>query len=382
MLSAINKNERFTDLCQAVQHCTLCHRLCKRVKVLSKLNGNIDSKVLFVAEAPGRLGADKTGIPLFGDKTGDNFERLLKNIGWQRQEVFITNALLCNPRDESGNNATPSTQEIFNCLPYLQMVIHLVQPEVIVSLGNTALTALSLIRSHGLNLKDHVAQLFDWNTIKLFPLYHPAPRAMVHRSLANQTSDFIILSKCVHPQKGLIRKKHKYTTGNVLSASQFEQLVLAILKKVGRISYFKLTKLLYLIDLNALDQFGATVTGQVYLRQEQGPWPPSLKADIPRMKGYEITIRGSKTQMCIEPGPSPRFEPHIDSRYLNVIEKVLTTYADYDNEKIKTIVYRTAPMKYILQQEKLGRDVRKLPVLYHDKTAIDLDRETEYPLFK
>ena len=46
---------------------------CRR-KVFSEANGNIDSKALFIAEAPGRLGADKTGIPLYGDRTGDNFE--------------------------------------------------------------------------------------------------------------------------------------------------------------------------------------------------------------------------------------------------------------------------------------------------------------------
>jgi DNA polymerase len=74
--------------------------MCNRRKVLSANNGNLNSKVVFIAEAPGRLGAECTGIPLYGDKTGENFEMLLGNIGWKREDVFITNSILCNPQDE------------------------------------------------------------------------------------------------------------------------------------------------------------------------------------------------------------------------------------------------------------------------------------------
>ena len=63
--------------------------------------------MLFVAEAPGRLGADRTGIPLYGDRTGENFQTLLGNIGWKREQVFITNAVLCNPKQETGITAPP-----------------------------------------------------------------------------------------------------------------------------------------------------------------------------------------------------------------------------------------------------------------------------------
>src|SRR3954470_15153886 len=59
------------QLLQEVQACVLCNRMgCSR-RVLSDLNGDWGSHILFVAEAPGRLGAEKTGIPLFGDRTGD-----------------------------------------------------------------------------------------------------------------------------------------------------------------------------------------------------------------------------------------------------------------------------------------------------------------------
>lgn len=159
---SFSKEDRFKDLVESVQHCDICPRLCARRKVLSSANGSLDSKVLFVAEAPGRLGADRTGVPLCGDRTGDNFELLLANIGWRRQDVFITNAVLCNPKQENGNNATPTAEEIGNCSAYLEMVIALVSPDVVVTLGATALTALDLLMPHGIELRQGVAQLVPW----------------------------------------------------------------------------------------------------------------------------------------------------------------------------------------------------------------------------
>lgn len=207
LYQTFSKTARFNDLVESVQHCDLCPRLCERRKVLSVANGTVESKVLFVAEAPGRLGADRTGVPLYGDRTGDNFEALLGNIGWRREDIFITNAVLCNPKQGNGNNATPTADEIANCSAYLEMVIALVSPDVIVTLGSTALSALGLLSPHGVELREGVAKLVPWRHCRLFPLYHPGPRAMVHRSQAKQRSDFILLSKVVHPAKGLIERK-------------------------------------------------------------------------------------------------------------------------------------------------------------------------------
>ena len=201
-----SKKTRFDDLVESVQHCDLCPRMRGRRKILSAANGTVDSKVLFVAEAPGRLGADRTGIPLYGDRTGDNFEALLGNIGWQRENIFITNTILCNPKKENGNNGTPTTKEIENCSPYLEMVITLICPDVIVTLGSVSLRALNMLSPHGIELRRDVAKLVSWRNTRLFPLYHPGPRAMIYRSQAKQRSDFMVLANIVHPVKGLIRR--------------------------------------------------------------------------------------------------------------------------------------------------------------------------------
>ncbi|MFC1730084.1 uracil-DNA glycosylase [candidate division KSB1 bacterium] len=374
----ISKKTRFTDFCDMVKHCTLCPRLYDRPKVMSNNNGNIQSKILFVAEAPGRLGADRTGIPLYGDKTGDNFESLLGNIGWNRKDVFITNALLCNPREDNGNNSTPTLEEIGNCSSFLEMTIELIQPEVVVSLGIIALKALNNLIPHGLSLKDNVGKPTPWYDRLLVPLYHPGPRAMIHRSLSNQRSDFISLVKIVHPLKGIIKKQNSLLSKSIeLKESDFKpihHIVYTIVQELGKMTYFKLTKLLYLVDLLALERLGSTISGEIYLRQVEGPWPPSLRQSIPLLADHEIIFESKRRIPLVSLGPNPRFKPDIGEDAENILAEVLCKYAQHTNSQIKTAVYRTKPMKYILNEEKKGRDMRKIPVIYQNNTSIQLDK--------
>lgn len=157
--------------------------------MLGDLNGPWDAKVVFVAEAPGRLGAERTGIPLFGDRTGDRFEELLQAMQWHRCDVFITNAVLCNPRDADGNNGSPSSTEISNCSAFLRRTIDLVNPAVVISLGRVSLMALSLVCKHDLELRTSVGTLVAWYGRQLGVLYHPGPRTAVHRPWLRQLQD-------------------------------------------------------------------------------------------------------------------------------------------------------------------------------------------------
>lgn len=372
---SFSKAARFNDLVESVQRCDLCPRLCDRKKVLSPANGCVNSRVLFVAEAPGRLGADRTGVPLCGDRTGDNFETLLGNVGWRREEVFITNAVLCNPKQGNGNNATPTPEEIANCSPYLEMIIELIQPDVIVTLGATALYALNLLSPHGAELRNAVARMLPWRKTWLFPLYHPGPRAMIHRSLTKQRSDFMLLSKAVHPVKGLVKRtrtQQKVWRLSPRRPSTMQQIALVLLELGGRMTYFKMNKLMYLIDLFSLQKFGHTVASDIYLRQVEGPWPPHLDKALKAMHGYEVIRAFARRIPMIAPGPSPRFDVQLDDQVFGVISDVFRTYGSMSNAEIKIAVYRTDPMKFILREENEGKKMLNKPVLYKDKSALDL----------
>ena len=190
-----NKRRKFELLVENVNRCSLCARMCGRRKVLSGENGNIDSKVMFVGEAPGRLGADRTGIPFYGDQAGQNLERLLQFAGLTRQQVFITNAVICNPRDEKGNNSPPNKEEVRNCSLHLSILIDIIKPEVIVPLGQCALRALHIIEAHQIELRQNVRKPAKWDKYTVVPMYHPGPRAAIHRSITDQKEDFSFLGE-------------------------------------------------------------------------------------------------------------------------------------------------------------------------------------------
>ena len=171
--------------------------------VLSSQNGSIYSDLIFVAEAPGRLGAGRTGVPFRGDRSGDNFELLLDHVGLKRKDIFITNAVLCNPL-KSGNNRRPTTKEIENCSSFLQDLIDLMVPKVISSLGGVGLEAINRIFGTRYKLADVVARPLSVCEFILFPLYHPSPRVVyTRRTLDEQKRDFRKLMKTLTTIKSI-----------------------------------------------------------------------------------------------------------------------------------------------------------------------------------
>jgi uracil-DNA glycosylase family 4 len=379
-LQTFSKEKRFEDLALSAEQCNLCPRLCDRVKVLSNANGNLYTKVVFIAEAPGRLGADRTKIPLYGDRTGDNFEKLLGNIGWTRDQIFITNAVLCNPRQDNGNNGTPTLEEIENSSAYLEMVISLIKPDVIVTLGAIALKALGIISPHRINLRDNVAKVHSWNNLQLFPLYHPAPRALIHRSILKQRSDFMRLSKLVHPLSGLIKtKKINVNTKTIYNSgtTPIQQVIRTFLDLGQRMTYFKLTKLLYLFDLHSQEKLGYAFASDTYLRQVDGPWPPSLYKAISAMDGYEVKKFFSGRIPCVQIGPSSRTDIHLTDEILEIITEVWDKYQSFNNSAIKVAAYRTEPMQLILEAESQGKKMLNKPIVLKKNKSILVVEHTQ-----
>jgi uracil-DNA glycosylase family 4 len=192
----------FNELVSAVSSCRQCPRMLTRRRVLSRANGVAPSRVMFVAEAPGRLGSERTGIPMTGDQTGRNFDALLHAAGWSRSDVFVTNAVLCNPRNVETRNARPTSQEMRNCSHFLQTTIELVDPSFVIALGAVALDALRLLAPHEARLASDVGSPVRWDGRWLVPLYHPSPRAQLHRPFERQLADFVRLGEMVRHAGG------------------------------------------------------------------------------------------------------------------------------------------------------------------------------------
>jgi len=190
------KLTKFMSLCRSAESCTICPDLADKKAVLSELNGSLIPKVFFIAEAPGRQGADRTRRPFYGDKSGENFQKFLDSIELKREEIFITNAVMCSPRKENGANRSPKKSEIRNCSAFLQQTIGLLRPKVVATLGSVALEALKSIEYHQISLKKDIGNSFFWNERILVPLYHPSPQVIAsHRRFDEQMRDFQTLKK-------------------------------------------------------------------------------------------------------------------------------------------------------------------------------------------
>jgi uracil-DNA glycosylase family 4 len=197
-ISIEQRQSRFDLLAAETARCTLCPSMCGREAVLSERNGRVDAKVMFIGEAPGRKGADRTRVPFSGDLSGKNFERFLASINLPRSEIFITSAALCNPRKASGANRRPTAGEVRNCSAFLSRTIELIDPRVIVTLGGAALDALKLLQYHEFNLKNDGATIRKWNGRLLVPLYHPSPQVLItSRKEVEQLRDYKVVERAI-----------------------------------------------------------------------------------------------------------------------------------------------------------------------------------------
>jgi len=194
----MRKHEEFAKLVADAAMCTRCPAMCDRAAVLSELNGPVTARVMFIGEAPGRKGADRTRAPFSGDQSGKNFDLFLNSAALKRSEIFITSAALCNPRAPSGANRRPSTMEIKNCSQFLRRTIELIDPALVVTLGTVALEALKLIEDHAFTLRDHATKIQSWHGRALIPLYHPSPQVLITiRDQKAQIRDYQVVARTV-----------------------------------------------------------------------------------------------------------------------------------------------------------------------------------------
>lgn len=198
-----NRQQQFEALVAEAAACRRCEAMCGRSAVLSAHNGRVGARVLFVGEAPGRQGGDRTRVPFSGDQSGRNFSRYIASVGLAREEIFITNSALCNPRGETGANRRPTRLEVSNCSGFLRRQLEVIDPRVVVTLGAVALEALRAVEYHPFTLKENVGQIQNWGGRLLVPLYHPSPQVLAsHRREPQQLEDYQSVARALSHAAG------------------------------------------------------------------------------------------------------------------------------------------------------------------------------------
>ena len=343
----------FDKLCSKVAACVICPRMINSQRVLNHSSGSTNADIMFIGEAPGRLGADNSGIPFHGDKSGHNFEELLEFAKLDRSYIFVTNAVLCNPKDESGNNSTPTKIEVHNCSNHLAEQIKIINPKIVVTLGSVALESTRHVASHQLTLKGNVRTATNWFGRILIPLYHPGQRAMLHRSFANQRSDYQFVSE-------QFRRLTKKPTKAKPKTLKVNPTIFPIIKEMfynqNSIDYFKLHKLFYLIEYKYYKEFHQRLTNAYIVRQKDGPYCTDLHFQKIKKALPDLTISQRAGQLTLSYSTSLfDDEQHINGKTGEIIKNVIADYGNLTNEQIKTRVYLTEPMKTFLKLEKEGK---------------------------
>ena len=144
--------------------CTRCRLHQSRTQVVFG-QGDPNADLMFVGEAPG-FHEDRQGLPFVGP-SGQLLNRLLEGIGLRRQDVYVCNAIKSRPP----NNRDPLPDEIAACRPWLDAQVRLVDPKVVVTLGNFAAKTLLETTSGITRLR---GRTYPFQGRVLLPTFHPA----------------------------------------------------------------------------------------------------------------------------------------------------------------------------------------------------------------
>jgi uracil-DNA glycosylase len=157
--------EALRALLENFDGCALKHTATRLVFA----DGNPQARVMFVGEAPGR-DEDIEGLPFVG-RSGKLLDRMIAAIGLDRSKAYIANVIPWRPP----GNRTPTPQETQICLPFIQRQIELVNPDVLVTLGNPSTQTLLQTREGIMRTR---GKWFDYDTgtrtIRAIATFHPA----------------------------------------------------------------------------------------------------------------------------------------------------------------------------------------------------------------
>jgi uracil-DNA glycosylase len=184
MSGASERRELLKAVYEEARNCTRCALHNTRTTVVFGA-GNADAGLMFIGEAPG-ANEDRLGLPFVG-QAGKLLDKLLGEIGLERENVFIANVLKCRPPD----NRDPHPNEIEACQGYLRRQVDLIEPIVICTLGNFSTKLLrgdttGISRLHG----QEEVRVIGTRAVRLYPLYHPAAALYTPSTLEALRSDF------------------------------------------------------------------------------------------------------------------------------------------------------------------------------------------------
>ncbi len=160
----VNK-KTLNEISTQITECTACPLSKTRKNAIPGEGNSKRPDILFIGEEPG-IDEDEQGRPFVGE-VGQLFDKMIRAMGYTREQIFITNILKCHPP----KTHPPLPEETGVCLLYLRTQIAILQPKIIVALGKIATERLlgrpvAITRFRG--------TWCTYENIDLMPTYHPA----------------------------------------------------------------------------------------------------------------------------------------------------------------------------------------------------------------
>jgi len=152
------------ELQTLISACTACELHKNRTQTVFGV-GNQNAEWMIVGEAPG-ADEDQQGEPFVG-ASGQLLNNMLKALGLQREQVFITNIIKCHPPE----NRNPHVDELAQCEAFLQRQVALVKPKLILAVGGVAAHNLLKLDTPVSKLR---GQVHHYGNVPLVVTYHPA----------------------------------------------------------------------------------------------------------------------------------------------------------------------------------------------------------------
>jgi DNA polymerase len=147
-----------------LQNCRAC-KLCEARHTVVFGSGNPEADLVVIGEGPG-ADEDAQGLPFVG-RAGQLLTKMLDSVKLTRDEVYITNTVLCRPP----GNRNPEPDELAACAPFLADKLAVIQPKVILALGSVATQALLRTREPIGKLR---GRIHPYGAAILIPTFHPA----------------------------------------------------------------------------------------------------------------------------------------------------------------------------------------------------------------
>lgn len=176
------------------ENCRNCPALCDVRERVVHGYGDVGADFVFVGEVPSAA-AEQSGVPFTGDEAGERFQDILGNLGLNNSlptstEPELENAFLAYLARCRHPDRAPTDEQVETCEPYLNADIRMINPEIIVPVGERALAELgeeyTTTPVDDLDIEAHHGEAIRGRGFELVPMIHPG------RMTAEQKETFIV----------------------------------------------------------------------------------------------------------------------------------------------------------------------------------------------